>query len=85
MAVNRAEIVHWVAKSMRPFSIVGDCGFQSLMKTGRPVYYIPSPSTVSRDIKNVFVKARTRMAKMLQVHADAIGFWNMTENFSTYV
>jgi Hermes transposase DNA-binding domain len=41
----RAEIVRWVAESTRPFSIVSDHGFQSLMKTGRPGYNIPSPST----------------------------------------
>jgi hypothetical protein len=63
----RAEIVRWVSESMRPFSIVDDRGFQSLMKTGRPTYYIPSASTVSRDVKQVFVKVRGRIAKMLQV------------------
>lgn len=50
-----AEIVHWVAESKRPFKIVNDHGFQSLMKTGRPEYHIPSPETVSRDVKRVFV------------------------------
>jgi hypothetical protein len=37
------------------------------MKTGRPEYYIPSASTVSRDVKQVFTKVRGRIAKMLQV------------------
>ena len=63
----RAEIVRWVAESKRPFEIVADCGFQSLMKTGWPDYYIPSPTTVSRDVKKVFVNVHQRMAKMLQV------------------
>jgi hypothetical protein len=63
----RAEIVRWVAESKRPFEIVADRGFQSLMKTGRPEYYIPSPTTVSRDVKKVFVNVRKRMATMLQV------------------
>lgn len=40
------------------------------MKTGRPGYYIPSPETVSRDVKRVFVKARQRIAAMLQVRYD---------------
>ena len=31
---SQAEIAWWVSESMRPFSIVDDCGFQSLMKTG---------------------------------------------------
>jgi len=30
---TRAEIVQWVSKSKRPFKIVEDCGFQSIMKT----------------------------------------------------
>jgi len=54
---SRAEIVRWVAESKRPFNIVSDRGFQNLMKTGRPEYYIPSPATVSRDVKKVFANA----------------------------
>ena len=63
----RAKIVRWVAESKRPFEIVVDRGFQSLMKTGRPEYYIPSPATVSQDVKKVFVNVRKRMVTMLQV------------------
>ena len=44
-----------------------DHGFVSLMKTGRLAYQIPSPETVSRDVKNVFVRVRKRIANMLQV------------------
>jgi hypothetical protein len=64
---SRAEIVCWVAESKRPFKVVSDRGFQSLMKTGRLGYYIPSPVTISRDVKKVFANARKRIAKMLQV------------------
>lgn len=67
MAKPRSEIVKWVTQSLRPFSIVRDPGFLSLMKTGRPGYYIPSPSTVSRDVKLVFSRTRERIAKLLQV------------------
>ena len=67
MTLCSAEIVRWVAESKRPFEIVNDRGFQSLMKTGRPGYHIPSADTVSRDTKQVFVQARKRIAKMLQV------------------
>jgi hypothetical protein len=66
--INSAEIVRWVAESKRPFQIVKDRGFQSLMKTGRPEYHIPSMQTVSRDVKQAFVEARKRVAKMLQVN-----------------
>jgi hypothetical protein len=66
----RAEIVRWVSESLRSFETVKDRGFQSLMKTGRPEYYIPSPSTVSRDVRLVFARTRQRVAKMLQVSSN---------------
>jgi hypothetical protein len=37
------------------------------MKTGRPGYIIPSPSTVSRDVRMVFARTRQRIARVLQV------------------
>ena len=37
------------------------------MKTGRPDYHIPSLETVSLDVKDVFVRVRKHIAKMLQV------------------
>ncbi|OBZ79481.1 putative AC9 transposase [Grifola frondosa] len=70
----RAEIVRWVAESVRPFRIVKDRGFLSLMKTGRPQHYIPSPSTVSRDVRLVFVRARSRIAKMLQTYEGQLSY-----------
>ncbi|KIK33082.1 hypothetical protein CY34DRAFT_36909, partial [Suillus luteus UH-Slu-Lm8-n1] len=62
---TRAEIVRWVSESLRPFDIVKDHAFQSLMKTGRPEYYLPSPATVSRNVRQVFVRTRQRVATML--------------------
>jgi coproporphyrinogen III oxidase len=44
------------------------------MKTGRPDYYIPSPTTVSRDVKQVFANVRKRIAKMLQEHDGDLNF-----------
>lgn len=63
----RSEIVRWVSESLRPFDIVKDRGFQSLMKTGRPEYYLPSPSTVSRDVRLIYARTRKHVAKMLRV------------------
>ncbi|KAA1478817.1 hypothetical protein DENSPDRAFT_788475 [Dentipellis sp. KUC8613] len=71
---TKAEIVRWVSESLRPFSIVADRGFNSLMKTGRPGYYIPSPSTVSRDVKLVFARARNRIAKLLHEYKGDLNF-----------
>ena len=59
-------MVRWVSESMQPFNIVEDRGFRMLMKTGRPEYYLPSRFTVSRDVKEVFIKVRKRVAQMLQ-------------------
>ena len=59
--------MRWVAENKQPFQIVNDRGFQSLMKTGRPEYHIPSMQTVSRNVKQVFVQARKRIVNMLQV------------------
>ncbi|KAF8495266.1 hypothetical protein F5888DRAFT_1615865 [Russula emetica] len=38
---SKAEMVQWVSESMRPFDIVEDQGFQCIMKTGWPEFYIP--------------------------------------------
>jgi hypothetical protein len=62
----RAEIVRWVSENKHLFSIVKDRGFQTLMKTGRPNFHIPSPETVSRDVKDMFVRVRKH-------HHDASG------------
>ncbi len=64
---SRAEYVRWVTENKRPFQIVNDQAFRSLMKTGRPETYIPSAETLSRDVKNVFVGIRKRISDMLQV------------------
>jgi hypothetical protein len=56
-----------VSESLHQFTIVEDWGFKSLMKTGRPEYYIPSKSTVSHDVRLVFANVRKHMAKMMQV------------------
>jgi hypothetical protein len=53
---------------------VKDQGFQHLMKTGRPDYYIPSPTTVSQDVKRVFANVQKYIAKMLQEHDGKLNF-----------
>ncbi|KAG1726410.1 hypothetical protein EDB19DRAFT_1618414, partial [Suillus lakei] len=59
-----------------------DRAFQSLMKTGRPKYYIPSPSTVSCDVQQVFVRTRQHVATMLQV-SDTYQEYDSKINFTT--
>ncbi|TFY58886.1 hypothetical protein EVJ58_g6134 [Rhodofomes roseus] len=69
-----AEIVRWVAESMRPFNIVKDRGFESLIKTGRPEYKLPSPTTVGRDVRKVFLRVRDRIARWLQEYDGKLNF-----------
>ncbi|KAG2092146.1 uncharacterized protein F5147DRAFT_779766 [Suillus discolor] len=71
---SKAEIVKWVSESLRPYNIVRDRGFQCLMKTGRPEIYIPSPSTISRDVRLVFARTRTRIAKMFKEYKGRLNF-----------
>ena len=52
---------------MRPFSIIEDEGFEMLMKTGKPGYYIPSRITIAWDVKHIFKKTLEHIAQMLQV------------------
>jgi len=63
----RVKLVRWVAENLRPYEIVSDRGFQCLMKTGRPGYYLTHPSTISRDLKVVFKNVRNQVARMLRI------------------
>jgi hypothetical protein len=64
---HRAEVIRWVSENVRPFSIVNDCSFKNLMKTGRPEYYLPSPTTVSHDVRLVFARSQQHIASLLCV------------------
>ncbi|KIM66631.1 hypothetical protein SCLCIDRAFT_66772, partial [Scleroderma citrinum Foug A] len=55
---TKAEIVCWVSESLCLFDIITDRGFQSLMKMGRPGYYLPHPTTVSRDVLSTYQHAK---------------------------
>ncbi|THH16129.1 hypothetical protein EW146_g4452 [Bondarzewia mesenterica] len=71
---TRAEIICWVSESLRPFNIVNDRGFNCLIKMGRPEHYIPSPSTVSRDVRLVFANCHKQILKMLQEYEGTLNF-----------
>ncbi|KIK25259.1 hypothetical protein PISMIDRAFT_52125, partial [Pisolithus microcarpus 441] len=71
---TRIEIVCWVVESSRPFEIVRDRRFQSLMKTGHPEYYIPDVCTVGHDILSVFTHVHQRLATKLQSYEGQLCF-----------
>lgn len=62
----RTEIVRWVTESMHPYAVVKDRGFLLLMKTGRPGYWVPSPSTVICDTRFIYDRTREKLAHVLQ-------------------
>ncbi|KAG2056064.1 hypothetical protein BDR06DRAFT_881053, partial [Suillus hirtellus] len=70
----RVKIVSWVSKSLRPFDIVKDHSFQSLMKTGRPEYYIPSASTVSHDYLSLIKNEYSKHTRNMTEHDSKINF-----------
>ncbi|KAH9916622.1 uncharacterized protein BXZ73DRAFT_2163, partial [Epithele typhae] len=57
---------HTRTESYRPFNIVNDERLRSLLKTGRPGYWIPSATTVARDVKTLFARSRNRLSHMLR-------------------
>ncbi|KAJ6587344.1 hypothetical protein B0H10DRAFT_1831741, partial [Mycena sp. CBHHK59/15] len=54
------------SESLRPFVIVKDRAYRRLMKSGRTSAYIPSPTTIARDVKLLFNKTRERLKKRFQ-------------------
>jgi len=68
LAPRRIEIVRWVVESKCPFAIVKDRSLMSLLKMGCPEYRLPLPATVSRDVKQVFINLRKRIAVKLKVN-----------------
>ncbi|KAI6095005.1 hypothetical protein F5141DRAFT_1014150, partial [Pisolithus sp. B1] len=57
-----------------PFEIVRDHGFQSLMKTGCPEYYIPDTHTVRQDVLLVFAHVHQKLVMKLQSYEGWLSF-----------
>lgn len=57
----------WMAENLRPFLIVEDHAFRSLMMTGRPGYFLPHWTTISHDVCMVFATTWKHVASMLKV------------------
>lgn len=77
----RVEIIKWVTQSMHPHVIVKDPGFLNLMKTGHPGYWVPSPSTVARNIKVIYTKVCEKLARILQEYEGELSF--VTDTWSS--
>ncbi|KAJ3965910.1 hypothetical protein EV361DRAFT_771498, partial [Lentinula raphanica] len=58
----------WVAKSVHPFLIVQDRGYQWLQKEGRPNYFVSSDVTVARDAKKLYVASKQQLVQELDTY-----------------
>jgi hypothetical protein len=59
--------VVWVSQCHRPFAIVNDEPLQRMFRMLYAKVDIPSPTTLSRDVKEVHDLAKQNVAKVLQV------------------
>jgi hypothetical protein len=65
----RMKIVIWVAHCHRPFAIVKDDKLIDIFMDLNNKVEVPSRSTVSRDVKEIFDMSRKRVANILKVWA----------------
>jgi hypothetical protein len=63
----RYLITLWVSSCHRPFAIVNDPPLQRILKMLFAKVDIPSPSTVSREVKEAFMIAKKNVGSVLQV------------------
>jgi hypothetical protein len=63
----RMKIALWVSRRHRPFAIVEDNELIEIFMDLNNKVEVPSQSTVSRDVKEIFQISRVRVAQMLQV------------------
>jgi len=71
---SSARIVKWVTENNRPANIIKDCELRELLTAGHPHIELPSPDTISRDIKASFNKCRERIATLLCDHPGRVHF-----------
>ena len=64
----RYLITLWVSQCHHPFSIVSNPLLQQILRMLYTKVNVPSPSTVSRDVKEAFEIAKKHVGAVLQVH-----------------
>ena len=69
---------------MRPFRIVKDRGLRWLCKTGRPDFYLPDETTVSRDVKRLYHYSHEKLAAELQVSTFLVTELRLMRTYQDY-
>ena len=63
----RALLSLWFASGSRPYALVEDVGFRDILYMLNPSVVIPSPHTISRDVKEIYWFARQNLAAFFKV------------------
>jgi hypothetical protein len=61
------KVALWVIRRHRPFAIVGDPELLDIFSDLNKSVITPSPSTVSRDVKEIFNMSCANVSRILQV------------------
>ncbi|GJF00030.1 hypothetical protein PsYK624_163070 [Phanerochaete sordida] len=64
----RIKLSIWIARRHRPYAIVQDPEFLEILQMLNSKVEVPHPTTISRDIREIFEITRRAVGKMLQAH-----------------
>jgi len=71
---SSVRIIKWVTENNRPVNIVKDHELHELLTAGRPEIMLPSPDTISHDIKASFNKCQERITTLPCDHPGWVHF-----------
>jgi len=63
------HVVKWVTENNCPVNIINDRELRKMLTVGRSRIELPSPTTISRDIKACFCVSRDHITKLLRVRS----------------
>jgi hypothetical protein len=63
----RMKLALWTVRRHRPFAIVADPEFLEILTDLNNKVTVPSPNTLSRDVREIFSMSRLKVASILQV------------------
>jgi len=82
---NKAEFWYlvslWVTQCHRPFAIVEDPPLLQIFRMLYAKVDVPSATTVSRDVKEIFQLSKVNVGKVLQVRTSIIPSWAISNIF----